>query len=48
MAELRTDLAQLTRALNMAVRQVSAASAASSRPGRHLRPPKVGTPEQEG
>lgn len=48
MAELRTDLAQLTRALNMAVRQVSAASAASARPGRHLRPPKVGTPEQEG
>ncbi|WP_323767214.1 biopolymer transporter ExbB [Marinovum sp.] len=48
MAELRTDLAQLTRALNMAVRQVSAASAASARPSRHLRPPKVGTPEQEG
>lgn len=48
MAELRTDLAQLTRALNMAVRQVSAASAASARPSRHLRPPKLETPEREG
>ncbi len=48
MAELRTDLAQLTRALNMAVRQVSAASAAAARPTRHLRPPKLETPEQEG
>ncbi|MGY3438182.1 MULTISPECIES: biopolymer transporter ExbB [unclassified Marinovum] len=49
MAELRTDLSQLTRALNTAVRQVSTASAATSsaRPNRNIRPPKLETPEQE-
>ena len=48
MAELRTDLAHLTRALNTAARQLTIASAPSARGKRNLRPPKLETPEQEG
>jgi len=48
MAELRTDLAQLTRALNTAARQLTIASAPSARGKRNLRPPSLETPEQEG
>lgn len=44
MAELRTDLASLTRALN-ATRQ---GAGPQSRPNRKRRPPKLETPEQEG
>lgn len=48
MAELRTDLAQLTRALNTAVRQLTIASAPANRGARHARPPRMETPEREG
>ncbi|MCJ7871253.1 biopolymer transporter ExbB [Marinovum sp. 2_MG-2023] len=48
MAELRTDLSALTRALNTAVRQVSANTNAANRPNRNIRRPKLESPEQEG
>lgn len=47
MAELRTELSSLTRALN-AARQAAATNAAKPKPARNTRPPKLETPEQEG
>lgn len=44
MAELRTDLSALTRALNTAVRQVSANTTA--RPARNIRRPRMESPEE--